>query len=80
MNKQEKQETKTHRHRQQSAGYQREEGRGEVKGQGSQIYVDGRFNISWWAYNANTQNMCHKNVHLKPIYYVNQCDPNKFDF
>ena len=51
MNNQEKQ-IKTHRHRQQSGGYQREGDGGVVKGKGGQIYGDRKFDFGWWAHNA----------------------------
>ena len=47
MNKQEKQ-TKSHRHRKQYGGYQREGGRGIVKGEGGQVHGEGRrFDFGW---------------------------------
>ena len=48
MNKQENKQTRTHRHRPQYSGYQRE-GQEVVKGNGGQIHGDRRFDFEWWA-------------------------------
>ena len=45
-------QTKTHTHRQQYGGYQRQGGGGAVKSKGGQTYGSGRFDFGWWAYHS----------------------------
>ena len=45
-------QTKTHSHRQQDGGYQKEGDGRIVKDKGGQIYGDGRFTFGWWTHIA----------------------------